>query len=861
MSDARPLLAFPPPARGTIPKSSPSYFPRVRPPSPARQGERLAPRFQTLQDTLAGARTELTISTGSPEPELVVVFDLKGTADKFLRATQKIDGLEFLADFREEDVEPTKDFHRREKDGSQSDDAIPQSLYMVMSNAQAVADLVRLFELWQDDRAITFATGLNPLKDVFKLLDDVRRWGTSDRVRETGLLERWAEDVGVSKGSPARVEIELWYRADAQIRQRAASTVGELVENVGGAVVTTADIGGIGYHAILADIPYNQVQRVLDDGPAAIELLRAEDVMFVGAHVPMAFPVDESGDEADLPEFDIRLPTEPPRIALLDGLPVANHVALANRLEIDDPDEVESDYAVELRRHGTAMASIIVHGDLSRPEPALTRRLYVRPLLEPHWSGDEVTPQAQLLVDLVHRSLRRIVEGDGAQSAVAPSVRIVNLSIGDPGRAFVRRLSPLARLLDWFAFEYNLVVVVSAGNHPGTLSVPRAALGDPSAMSEATLRTGLAEARHRRLLSPAESINAITVGATHADGTSDSLPDTVVDPLEPGLPATYSSTGFGFRRSVKPDVHLPGGRQLFSRPPNSDDELVELPQLDSPVRAPGIRVGAPGVAGQLNGEVFTVGTSNAAASATRTVSTIFDVLEAATAATDEFPFPDAGYHPVLAKALLTHAAGWRDLGGRIQSALGLSGLETRRELTRMLGYGPVDQERVANADRVRVVLLGASSFEKEGRDTYRFPLPTSLASKREWRRLTVTLAWLSPVNHRSQKYRMARLWFTSPTDELKIKPIEAYHHAVRNGCLQHEVLEGEKAAAFTDGDDLVVDVDCRSETGKKFERPVRYGLVASLEVGATLLNDIHGEVRSALRSRVRAAQEEARIET
>ena len=66
---------------------------------------------------------------------------------------------------------------RRRRTRQRDRDAVPQSLYMVMSNAEAVSSLVRLFELWQQDPSITFDTGLNPLKQVFDLLRAVRRWG------------------------------------------------------------------------------------------------------------------------------------------------------------------------------------------------------------------------------------------------------------------------------------------------------------------------------------------------------------------------------------------------------------------------------------------------------------------------------------------------------------------------------------------------------------------------------------------------------------------------------------------------------------------------------------------------------------
>ena len=93
--EGRPLLAFGQPATGGIPpRDAPPRIPRVRTPGPGRQGARLAPQFQALQDALAGQRAQLAESTDASDPELVVVFDLAGTVDGFLRACQGIDGLD-----------------------------------------------------------------------------------------------------------------------------------------------------------------------------------------------------------------------------------------------------------------------------------------------------------------------------------------------------------------------------------------------------------------------------------------------------------------------------------------------------------------------------------------------------------------------------------------------------------------------------------------------------------------------------------------------------------------------------------------------------------------------------------------------
>ena len=229
-----------------------------------------------------------------------------------------------------------------------------------------------------------------------------------------------------------------------------------------------------------------------------------------------------------------------------------------------------------------------------------------------------------------------------------------------------------------------------------------------------------------------------------------------------GMPAAYSPIGFGYRRSVKPEVLLPGGRQVFrAPPPGLTPDRLNSRSSESPAVGPGLGVATPGLAGETDAVSYTCGTSNSTALATRVLSQIFDILEGLQHEDGQFPFPDPQYHPVLAKTLLVHAAGWHNDLPILRDLLGLSCQQTRRELTRILGYGVVRGERATSAESTRVVLLGASTIKSDQRNTFRFPLPSALSASTEWLRLTITLGWLSPANVHSQKYRMARLWFTS----------------------------------------------------------------------------------------------------
>jgi hypothetical protein len=84
-------------------------------------------------------------------------------------------------------------------------------------------------------------------------------------------------------------------------------------------------------------------------------------------------------------------------LALLDGVPVAAHPLLAVHGSIDDQFELEASAPVAERLHGTAMASLIIHGDRNRAEPPLPRRVHVVPVL----GAQDGFPSDRLIVDLI----------------------------------------------------------------------------------------------------------------------------------------------------------------------------------------------------------------------------------------------------------------------------------------------------------------------------------------------------------------------------------------------------------------------------------------------------------------------------
>lgn len=858
-----PLLVFPEPVPAKGAKRQPPRG-KFRIPDSSQQAKRLVPQFQRLQKAMEKRRIALQNNELGLLPEQVLVLETIGSIQDFIRAVDNISGLEWLGEYEIEDIPPEYGF----EDEKYPDKNLRGQLFLVMTDQTALGQLHRLFKKWEKDRKATFPRGLAPLKRAFENLHTIRPWGVEDRIRETGILEDWRDRLEHDEDN-VPFEAELWFRKSSLRRQQAESRLRSIIENHEGEVIQQCVIPDIAYHGVLGRIPSAQVLSILDDPDAfcQIRLFECEDLMY-------ARPVGQCGivssneketetltDEelaglATLPE---QLDHEPV-VALLDGMPMTRHRLLDNRLIVDDPDGYEDVYQAHERAHGTGMASLICHGDLNRHGETAVRPLYVRPILQPRrgFGGQfsEAIPQTVLPVDLIHRSVRRLFEPENGEPPAAPSIRVINLSICDPARPFFGDMSALARLLDWLSWKYNILFIVSAGNHTQdiALDVPRLNLGSLSRENREhkVIQAIAADTRNRRLLSPAETLNGMTIGALHQDASPPAIGN-LVDPfLQNGLPNVASAHGPGYRRAIKPDLFFPGGRQFLIEKLGTTHSKATL-MVSEFVSPPGQRVATPVNVGRLDQTLYTRGTSNAAAVASRGSGLLYSLF----GQLRDQPgvnLPEE-YDVVLTKALLAHGSEWTDALEKYEAALKTSENSRifKENLSRLLGYGSADLRKVMNCSEERVTVLGFGELDDREGAVFTFPLPPSLSAINERRRLTITLAWLSPVNSMRQAYRVAHLWF-DPKNRIAPDRLFADYRAVRRGTLQHEVLEGSKAEVFQDGDNISIKVNCRTDAGD-LTVPVRYGLAITLEVTEGMQQrllklPIYEEVRDRLAIRV-----------
>lgn len=824
--------------------------PRLRTPGTDRQRERIEPRLARLQEALEARRLRLAESAQGAEPELVLVLEVAGSVRDFAAAVRRT-GLEWLLEAGDLDLEDP------EFGPAEGNRYVGRTLYLLFTDARALQQLRTMWDRWQ--RGERPRRGHAPFHRLFEQLVDIRPWGPRDRVAESGLHALLAER---SPDEAIRVEVELWYRHSAEARAAAEGRVRAAIAGAGGTVFAHSAIEQIRYQGLLAELPVRQALELIEAEPD-IELGVVDDVMHFR---PLPQGIEPSSDVtveiSDDAAPPVPAPEAPPIVAILDGAAQANHPVLQGRVVVEDPDEHNARYTASERAHGTAMASLATRGDLNDAESGLSRRVLLRPVLipdprTPGWvnTRPEVFPPDQLPVDLVHRALHELFEGTPDRGAGAPSVRVINLSVGDPGRVFAGLVSPVARLLDWAAAHYHALFVVSAGNHEDEIrldcSLDEAQDADDAELEAHTLRALHRNGRLRGLFAPGESPNAVTVGAAPDDAASPGPSDPRRDPITtPTLAAAYSALGRGVRRSVKPDVVHAGGRLRYQIGGNASQHAILAP-TPAGAQPPGVLAAAAGGPTRPRTR-YESGTSHAAALTTRFAARLHDVVESMP---DRPGWLDADVWPVLLKALIVHAARWgraRDVVARALPDVG--GRSHQHFAETLIGYGRVDPDELLVGDPNRVVLLGGGHLRTGQAVQHQVPLPPSLNAVRGKRRVTTTLAWFTPCSSRNQRYRGATLSLAdrslTPLADMEPGPERtAGHHAARRGTVEHHVKSSNKATPVAADDALAFRVDCGNDA-LDGELEVPYALVVTLDVAPELGIDVHTEVTTRVRPRV-----------
>ncbi len=801
---------------------------RARFTDPDERARRIDERFQEAVAAL-GEQIQLSESIQAADPQLVLVLEALDEQIDLTSVADKI-GLELLVE-AEGVVEPNAEYELTSE--KPQNPYITSCLHATCMNQAAFNRLLSLWNQWKNNRALPY--GYSKLRDLFEHLKDVRPWGPQDRLK----MIDWDEYFeGQITDQPLAVEIELWYRRSAVARTQSQRDVTTLVEQAGGQVHTVAVVEQIGYHGLKCTVPTGVVRELASGNYEAVRMVSSADVMYLkvtGQAIPPGGEPAEASGSPDSP-----LPAGSPVACLLDGVPAPNHPLLQDRVTVHDPDDLLGTVGdIDELKHGTWMASAAVWGDLNAGEPALTRPIMVRPILAPSTetvNRSEEVPGSELTPDLMRRVFRELFDGENGQPPAGEQIAIINLSVGDPASPFDSILSSWARMLDWLSYEYGVLVVISAGNHSG-LPLTTTDSREIAGLTGEGRRKAILDAQHRqqnnrRLLAPAESINALTVGAAHTDASNASPAGYVVDPTDGLLSISpISPTGSGYRRSVKPDLTAPGGRVVFRDTPIASSSLSFIGV--SPV-GPGVRVATP----KQSKETHIVGTSPAAALVTRQAVRLYDVVEEITS--DQTV--TRRQRACAIKALLVH-------GTELPAQSTYQPLEPETAF----GNGIIARNYADGCATNEAVLVFIGSISATQEVEISVPLPDGLGVVGT-KRIEATLAWLSPVNWRHRQYRKAALSFVKPAGAIpKLdSPSGLPSLATTRGAttVQRQCFELEKAIGSGQGSDLTLRVKCYEQAGGLAGEKIDFAVAISLWTAPTLGVDVYSQVRAQVQARV-----------
>ena len=856
----RPHLSFPPSQSAAKIDRLPGGGGGLVAPSPSSQLSRFTPKIREMQTQFA-EHIALCESVEGMSPEKILVLEVAGSIQNFADALQNVEGFEYLSRRLTDDIVEAEHVY-----SSNNKKPLEREIYLTMSNQEG---LHRLLAEWNKVSDTGISTlGLTPLRNALRQLHNIRFWNTEDRVNKTGLLEDWEyrlADVEEYGSENVPFEIELWFKSSPVARDFAEAALKKLIIENDGTIDGSFVHSGIAYHALRGELPIEKVKFVIENGAEHLQLMRCDEVMFFRPLGQCGFSLtNEIAEDLtdEIAEADLIPVASDAVVALFDGLPLENHQAIKNHILIDDPDDYSEKYTSPRDQlHGTSMASLIIHGDKSASENPLSTPVYVRPILAPgrpdfYGKRLECIPESVLPLDLIHRAVKRLFEGDGETPPVAPNVKAINLSVCDPRQLFDRNMSPWARMLDWLSQHYNVLFIVSAGNHLDDINL-EASREDFLPMNgkekEKIILKAINDNRwSRRLMSPAESVNAVTIKALHHDHSQAGEMADIIDPFETeGMFSPVNPITLGKANGIKPELMASGGRVTYRNVSLYDSEPMRLSVVNTPKPfGPGHKVAVPSSnLGSVNSYAFSYGTSNAAAITTRRVAMLHETIRSMKEFQQDDDALEKAPESLILKALLVHGA-----------ELPLAAIEVckdalltpenkrtyKNDQGQYFGYGHLQEQRIHACAPNQATLIRTGEVEFDGADVYSFPLPVCLSSSTEPRRMIITLAWFSPINAMHHEYHQAQMWVSDPkkASTLDFSQGDYYHHHQKKGSVYHEVVHGKKASPYLRGKEVQLKVNCKARAdGEGLKIP--YALVVTLDTDNLAL-PVYEEVKALL---------------
>lgn len=575
--------------------------------------------------------------------------------------------------------------------------------------------------------------------DVLEYVEaaEMRLWRREDRIGRRLVHEIGDEAQSIHADRLYVLDVELWHRGTDESGRAGIAELRRLIEH--------APADG---------------ERLCDSFVG--QLLCLARVAVRGAKLDALLNLDivAEADVPPQPSFDHRQalrttarefpsPTVPavdgPSVCVVDSGIVTNHPLLATNVGHSAATLPSSTSGTDENGHGTMVSGIAVFGDIracfenghfSSPVTLFSARVL---------NADNRFDDQSLIIHQMRRAIEAFV--------VPPyECRVFNLSLGDSSAWLQHnpRQSLWSESLDILAREYNVVLVVSAGNHDfGWTNNPQEAeeilasypdyLFDPAC--------GLCE--------PATAAIPITVGgyaqhdasAVPAPSQANDIVRTVALAMEP---TPTSRIGPGINAAIKPEFVAAGGNVAFRGFSNirrvEEDQGLSVMSFS---HLPTERLFA-----------FDIGTSLAAPQVARWASMVLSNLRLTFG--EE---PDAN----LIRALLASSAAIpQPVEDRIRQMHGEYGIR------QVYGYGAIDEDVLFDSADRRVTMIAQATIPLDTFAVYEVPSPSEFRAASGRKRVIVTLAFDPPVRRRRIDYLGVKMDYALIRGKTVDEIVEAY---------------------------------------------------------------------------------------
>lgn len=556
------------------------------------------------------------------------------------------------------------------------------------------------------DRIAQYAVGVpdakhkNPRYNWLAAITEVAEWGVADR--------RGRTLSAVDTAGQIVVDAELWYPGSRDKCEELVSGLRPVIGQINGQLLDAY----MGTSLLIV--------RVQMPGAALDRLLELDPVYKVEAPPKPQFSPSSVRDISIASFPDVAAPaSDASGVCIIDSGLAIGHPLIAPAVgeTIAVPSSLGT--SADVHGHGTMVAGIALYGDV---EECVAARCFV-PYLQVF--SARVTNEAGNFDDtqLVETQMREAIDYFHRNYGC----RVFNVSLGDRLRPFPGdRVSAWAATLDELARRLNVVIVVSAGNY---FYVPKDTAPRETPLTEYPQYLFQSDAR---ILSPAEAVNVLTVGALARNGAPLASERYSTDPSYQVLghafePSPFTCSGPGVEEGIKPDLCDIGGASTIDLRTGYcrwDDPGVACVTLNRSFVQEGLFK-------------FGSGTSLAAPRVAYSAARIID----------QYPQASANLVRALLAASAVVPQQARDL------------LKDERRILQLCGYGRPDVDAALSSTDERVVLVAEEKIQADTFHIFEVPLPPEFLNTHGRRSISVTLAFDAPVRYTRLDYAGTKMQF------------------------------------------------------------------------------------------------------